>query len=503
MSNAKHSSGLVACCNILIELASRLLPPIQRREWKDEWKAEIWHRWQFLHHAGEWNRLEAFRLFRRCLGTFPDALLQFVSQDRVQSRFSEVVRSPWSCLGALFGTLLILASFTGGLSATRNLLTHRLDEVNGRLLFIWRHPTAGGGDKGLPSDVAPAWARKAKTLEGVSAFALHHQEVRSTSGSQHRVLVAVADPNLFRVLRPKHLLGKLPDTSGVVVNADLWRELFRSGEVLGHAKLQIAGHWYPVDAVLPRGYSFLTRQPVLYLIQPFVPGEQQMLVARAMPGAALERVDRELTSIAEGTCYYFFRGELRFSYLDQAAWIPLQLFGIAVLASALLVLSVTRVPYHQIRVAIRSGSRRSLAARVSFFAGKTFLALLFIFTSALEWSRSSSAILFASKDPASGPFILWLYILGTMGVLFWAVADQRARCRVCLRLLCFPVRIGCPGCLLLDWSGTELLCTEGHGVLHVPHMAPSWEHQPDHWISLDESWKALFVETGKSSGGRH
>ncbi len=80
-------------------------------------------------------------------------------------------------------------------------------------------------------------------------------------------------------------------------------------------------------------------------------------------------------------------------------------------------------------------------------------------------------------------------------MFFWSLADQRARCRVCLRLLCFPVRIGCPGCLLLDWSGTELLCTEGHGVLHIPHMAPSWDEEAEHWVALDESWSGLFANT--------
>ena len=102
-------------------------------------------------------------------------------------------------------------------------------------------------------------------------------------------------------------------------------------------------------------------------------------------------------------------------------------------------------------------------------------------------------MLLASRDPGGGPFLLWLYILGAMGVLFWAVADQRARCRVCLRLLAFPVRIGCPGCLLLDWSGTELFCSEGHGVLHVPHLSPSWDEASERWISLDDSWRDLFA----------
>jgi hypothetical protein len=129
---------------------------------------------------------------------------------------------------------------------------------------------------------------------------------------------------------------------------------------------------------------------------------------------------------------------------------------------------------------------------VGFFSLKTLLALTIVFTACLEWSRSSSAFLFGSFDPASGPFLLWLYTLGTMGVFFWTAMDQKARCRQCLQLLAFPVRMGSPGNLFLEWAGIELCCAEGHGVLHVPHLAPSWANEPDHWIALDESWQDLF-----------
>jgi hypothetical protein len=51
--------------------------------------------------------------------------------------------------------------------------------------------------------------------------------------------------------------------------------------------------------------------------------------------------------------------------------------------------------------------------------------------------------------------------------------------------------VGCPGCLLLDWAGTELVCVEGHGMLHVPEMVSCW-HEPEQWTSLDDSWQGLF-----------
>jgi hypothetical protein len=135
---------------------------------------------------------------------------------------------------------------------------------------------------------------------------------------------------------------------------------------------------------------------------------------------------------------------------------------------------------------------RAYARQSAFFAAKTALGLACVFTACLEWSRSRSAILFGNFDPASGPFLLWLYILGTMGVFFWSAFDQKSRCRECLQLLAFPVRMGSPGTLLLDWSGIELCCIEGHGVLHVPHLAPSWAEESDHWIALDDSWQSVF-----------
>jgi len=94
-------------------------------------------------------------------------------------------------------------------------------------------------------------------------------------------------------------------------------------------------------------------------------------------------------------------------------------------------------------------------------------------------------------DLLTEPLSTWLFLLGCMGVLLWSVRDQQARCRVCLSRLGLRMRVGCPGCLLLDWAGTELVCVEGHGMLHVPDVVSSWNN-PDQWTSLDDSWQTLF-----------
>ena len=55
----------------------------------------------------------------------------------------------------------------------------------------------------------------------------------------------------------------------------------------------------------------------------------------------------------------------------------------------------------------------------------------------------------------------------------WAATDQRRRCPTCLRCLTNPVRIGHPAGTLLGWYGEELVCADGHGVLHEPEPLES------------------------------
>ncbi len=81
------------------------------------------------------------------------------------------------------------------------------------------------------------------------------------------------------------------------------------------------------------------------------------------------------------------------------------------------------------------------------------------------------------------------------GCLFgirWTLRDQRQRCPVCLNLLTNPAPVGQPSRNFLAWSGTELICAGGHGLLHVPETPTSW-FSTQRWLSLDPSWRVLFL----------
>lgn len=121
----------------------------------------------------------------------------------------------------------------------------------------------------------------------------------------------------------------------------------------------------------------------------------------------------------------------------------------------------------------------SRARRWSFLAAKIALLVPIAYFGALD--------LGALLAPQMQPHGL---IVGFVAVFRWALTDQRRRCPMCLRRLACPTVIGCSSHLLLEWYGTELVCTRGHGLMHVPAIASSYSVQ--RWVQLDRSWRSLF-----------
>jgi MacB-like periplasmic core domain len=497
----------VRACTLFIRLMGRIVPARMRTEWMLEWHAELWHRWQFLLHAGLWDWKEKLRLIYNCSGAFPDAFWHLFSADSVQTRLRTIARSPWTCLTGLALCVMALMGLTAGFPATRELLNAQSQKG---LLFIWRHPVPGASDKGLPSDVVPAWRKKSALLKGLAPFNISREVFTAKGTAGQHPLVIRTQSSLFDVLGVRPAGGALSESvvgsddrtrsrsvnpGYLIIDHATWTGTFRrAADVIGR-EAKVGRTSYVIAGILPEDVRFLTRRPSVYLVQDQIFDSDVMLIARAAPGTPKQKMDKELTKIAEDACYYFFTDQLRLSYLTEARAVPEVFFAIAIAVSALLSFAVSHAKLKNVFAAWKAGRRRITLRRSAFMAAKLALALLLVFVAGLEWSRSETSILFGAKDPANGPFLVWLYILGAMGVFFWAVADQRARCRECLRLLTFPVRIGCPGCLLLAWSGTELLCAQGHGVLHVPHLSASWDEEADHWIPLDESWRGLFAPT--------
>jgi hypothetical protein len=105
-----------------------------------------------------------------------------------------------------------------------------------------------------------------------------------------------------------------------------------------------------------------------------------------------------------------------------------------------------------------------------FFAAKVLLTLLVGFL--------VSAVITISARKVIGHWADFVELMTTALVVIlslrWALLNQELRCQHCLRMLSQPTRVGPPSHNFLEWNGTELICSAGHGLLHVTELQGSW-----------------------------
>jgi len=119
----------------------------------------------------------------------------------------------------------------------------------------------------------------------------------------------------------------------------------------------------------------------------------------------------------------------------------------------------------------RSTSQKSSwFRRQVFFVAQTSLLLLLTVLLSADLCQP----LHAHTPTTSDLLQSFLFVFSTLIGLRWAFADQEQRCKHCLRSLANPARVGRPSHNFLEWSGTELVCKHGHGLLSVPEMESSW-----------------------------
>jgi hypothetical protein len=133
----------------------------------------------------------------------------------------------------------------------------------------------------------------------------------------------------------------------------------------------------------------------------------------------------------------------------------------------------------------RSSLRKAIyrIKRRLFFVAEASLVLLLSFLISVDICQPIHAVLPNTADVLQ---ILFFVILALVG-LRWARLDRDQRCEQCLRLLTSPARVGRPSHNLLEWNGTEQICTRGHGLLSVPEMESSWR-ESSRWVGQERSW---------------
>jgi hypothetical protein len=258
------------------------------------------------------------------------------------------------------------------------------------------------------------------------------------------------------------------------------------------SRFALAGIPRRVVGILDKRFWFVSREIAVWSLGSFPGGTGVGAIVRLRPEVDSAAAETELERVVQDSGVDPWRSMVSLTVLQERVRSVFGSFAFAV-AMALVITLVglrVRVPGPvQCRAALH-GSRPLL--RALFFAGKNVLLLTAVLLAGIEFTRAPSITMIGGTDALTEPLSTWLFLMASMGVLSWSIHDQRRRCRVCHRRLGLPAHVGCRGCLLLDWSGTEMVCIHGHGILHIPEMISSL-HEAERWTSLDDSWQGLFV----------
>jgi hypothetical protein len=436
----------------LIRAAALLVPAGRREEWRKEWLAELHYAQE---HAGE---AQSYAFAR---GAFHDAIWQQRDFWTFQ-RATRLAQAPWFCLASLTAMLLLLVLASGWLPLTRQALLPLPYQDAGRIVTIAQAGTVGTRAGVLSEDVA-VWRQLSQTLDAIATY-------RWEAGQS----VAGVSENFFGVLGAKagfHGCG--PAENCVVLSYDYWRNLNRA------ANVNVDGKPYRVAGVTERGFWFLSPKITMWRIESPAVGVRTGVVGRLRADASEKDAVTELGAILRDTRQNPWETIVELTGVTGRVHFVFWVFGFSVALACLILVPTLR---------LRMPKWNPSAA--GFFLAKVCLLLAAVFLCGIEFTRASSITMLGGADGFTA-VSAWLFVMGSTGALAWSIADQRQRCRVCLKRLGMAAHVGCTGCLLLDWAGTELVCVEGHGMLHVPEMAACWQ-DPDRWTVLDETWQGLF-----------
>ncbi len=470
----------------LLRLAACLVPRRARAEWLQEWHAEFW---QVRHTcappgASSWSGERIITRF--CLGAFQDALCLRQAHPTTRLSFSPARGSALHCLLSMSAIAITVA---GAGLLIPGVLTRLEPARFATPPDVALIHTLGNTNETQPTitiEQFRSWRRE-RHLFSVSAFYQVFREPLAQTPRSATISVALTSPALFHLLNFPSETSRLP---ALILGDELWRTRFNQDPQIVGQILRIGSRQARVVAIAPPRSWRLPGAPDVWFVEAepaFDPHLQGFVLARLSPTAPRDwygSTRHTYARAASGTSE-----TLPFDLLaerNKSPW-PCILFSICL--AFLAVPATTPLSLGEYQGPPAPARRSATLRRLTFLSAKVLLLLLITACCSLDL-----ACLRSTFDWRTSEYLLLLssFLICLFG-LRWVIRDQRQRCPVCLGRLTHPARVGHPSRNFLAWNGTELMCADGHGLLHVPEIPMSW-FSTQRWLYLDPSWDILFPE---------
>ncbi|PYX86080.1 MAG: hypothetical protein DMG70_01480 [Acidobacteria bacterium] len=487
-------------CQMILCVASWIVPRRARAEWRKEWEAELAFAWQISQAKGESSA--ATRLRWRCCGAFLDAAWYRCTREDLRSTSKHWSQMPTFVLSVLFGVLLLLAGASGDFPRLRSILLRPPYGDPQHIVTVSRTGVTSSAEWVVPYFWVDIWRRHEPAVEGVAAYSWRPRAAAlMISGRPAGVASVRVEDGLFQVFGVRPLLGRTSRPSdaqdyriGLLLSYETWRRNFFCDPNILEKRATIDGQEAMIIGVLPERFWFPSADVGVWRLADKRSFSREVVgvVARLRPQVSERWAEGALQrDVSNMTGEAFWGSSLQVWPVQERIRQPLISYTVALCITLLVMIAV--IWSGRLNLYPRYAGAVRACRWWTFFAIKSFLLLSILLAAVVEFTPEPYVF-----PPGKTTFVLesvslWIFSVGCLFTLWWSLVDQQSRCRVCLRRLVLPAHIGGSGCLLLGWVGTELACPEGHGLLHVSETDVCWL-DPAQWTQLDESWESLFSE---------
>jgi hypothetical protein len=485
----------------LVRGASLFVPQSQRALWLEEWTSEFWYARQSCVQNSR-GRACDWQLTLFCLGAFKDA--NWIRTDQTQSTTSLFdVRSPLRFILHLMTLATLTVSLALIVPGSRHALLPMPSQDTRSLAMISTNNASSDQQSNDSSfsisiDKYRSWRDRENASSKLAFYQPMSGRIRVRGTETQDLQIARASDNLFDVLNVALILPvklRKDHLRSVVLSESVWHKYFVSNPQIVGSMVEVFSEKAIVVGIVPDASWRLPFQTDAWLLED---KEHVEMYSTNSYGYVVARVS-PLTLQAHPHGYWqvtmpthdgkaermtlISLGRLRRNDLH----VPLSIFLYPLLLACLALPAITSVSFGHWAECTTEAKRNDIIPWfflitncVLMLPTVCFGAILLAHLGHAETSDNSQMLM------CFGSF------LGFLFAFRWAFEDQRMRCPRCMQALASPARVGQTSQSFLAWSGTELICINGHGLLHVPDFETSWFNK-QRWLSLDASWQSLFL----------
>ncbi len=483
-----------------IHCAARLLRSEDRATWIKEWTSELW----YVHKAAEEDSLTgSVRVVSFCRGAFCDAF-----EIRKGSRETPTSRVPYShsarhCLWALVVAAGASVLLTLALPSVRKTFATSAYRDPHTLVMISRTGFSSTGTPSIPVDIYREWRRHPHRLFSELAV---YQVTKLALPNGKKLVVANVSANLFSMLGVSRLLPSSSRDikagySSLLLSPSAWHKYFNEDRNDIGKTVPILGRNVVIGGVFPDAAWMLLGEVDAWLIEPdgaaaaLDPAAPVFMLGSIAP-------DAKNRSLGDSWHMSVHTGEMsaktrlpdieRYDCVSLSAMQsrPFNLFLFGAMLAILALPATTPLSLGEYPRDTSHLPWKLVLRRWGFLVLKLVLALPIVFFVTLDLTH-----IFYNSQGVNAQYlqIISTFALG-LAALRWSLRDQRSRCPVCLCKLTNTAHVGESSRNFLAWHAMELICVDGHGLLHVPEMPTCW-FPTQRWTNLDASWSSLFISS--------